>query len=178
MHKLSRGNHKHVFLTCPCFIFLTDNPHLLHPSMPPDLTATAGTIRGPLYTLQQSTLDSPHKIPMTTSPLLDPMPTLKIKVYNSSTMSSLELPSSGGCGGCGDGSDGEIMSLKTVGTMGGIRGGGEQHGHTLPREPGHSASATLGCLGGRLTIPNTGEERGRCHAEHLVTHKFNCHVLL
>ncbi|XP_031435049.1 netrin receptor UNC5B [Clupea harengus] len=123
-----------------------DNPHLLHPSMPPDLTATAGTIRGPLYSLQQSTLDSPHKIPMTTSPLLDPMPTtLKIKVYNSSTLSSLELPSGV--------SDVEIMSLKTVGTMG---GGREQHGHTLPREPGHSVSATLGCLGGRLTIPNTG----------------------
>ncbi|KAG5266652.1 hypothetical protein AALO_G00234630 [Alosa alosa] len=128
-----------------------DNPHLLHPSMPPDLTATAGTIRGPLYSLQQSTLDSPHKIPMTTSPLLDPMPTLKIKLYNSSTMSSLELPSSGG-----GGSDGEIMSLKMVGTMGGMRGGGDHYGHTLPREPGHSASATLGCLGGRLTIPNTG----------------------
>ncbi|KAL2082978.1 hypothetical protein ACEWY4_020751 [Coilia grayii] len=139
-----------------------DNPHLLHPSMPPDLTATAGTggtVRGPLYALQQSGLDSPHKIPMTTSPLLDPLPmsvpvpTLKIKVYNSSTMSSLELPPG----------DADIMSLKALGSMGSVGTGGtlggrelSQHGHTLPREPGHSASATLGCLGGRLTIPNTG----------------------
>uniref|UniRef100_A0A8C2F9Q1 Netrin receptor UNC5 n=1 Tax=Cyprinus carpio TaxID=7962 RepID=A0A8C2F9Q1_CYPCA len=122
-----------------------DNPHLLHPTAPPDLTASAGTLRGPLFSLQQATLDSQHKIPMTTSPLLDPLPSLKIKVYNSSTMSSLELPT-----GLGS-TDGEIMSLKTVGS-----GPKDHHGHTLPREPSHSASATLGYLGGRLTIPNTG----------------------
>ncbi|KAG1951166.1 netrin receptor UNC5B [Pimephales promelas] len=112
---------------------------------PPDLTASAGTFRGPLFALQQATLDSQHKIPMTTSPLLDPLPSLKIKVYNSSTMSSLELPSGPGS------TDGEIMSLKTVGS-----GPKDYRGHTLPREPSHSASATLGSLGGRLTIPNTG----------------------
>ncbi|XP_042624953.1 netrin receptor UNC5B-b-like isoform X6 [Cyprinus carpio] len=122
-----------------------DNPHLLHPTAPPDLTASAGILRGPLFSLQQATLDSQHKIPMTTSPLLDPLPSLKIKVYNSSTMSSLELPT-----GLGS-TDGEIMSLKTVGS-----GPKDHHGHTLPREPSHSASATLGYLGGRLTIPNTG----------------------
>ncbi|XP_022540465.1 netrin receptor UNC5B isoform X4 [Astyanax mexicanus] len=123
-----------------------DNPHLLHPSAPPDLTASAGTFRGPLFSsLQQSTLDSHHKIPMTNSPLLDPLPGLKIKVYDSSTMSSVELPAGPGS------SDGEIMSLKTVGS-----GTRDHYGHTLPGEPGHSASATLGCLGGRLAIPNTG----------------------
>ncbi|XP_073688565.1 netrin receptor UNC5B-b-like [Garra rufa] len=122
-----------------------DNPHLLNPTAPPDLTASAGTFRGPLFSLQQATLDSQHKIPMTTSPLLDPLPSLKIKVYNSSTMSSLELPAGPGS------TDGEIMSLKTVGS-----GPKDHHGHTLPREPSHSASATLGSLGGRLTIPNTG----------------------
>ncbi|XP_067092854.1 netrin receptor UNC5B isoform X4 [Osmerus mordax] len=124
-----------------------DNPHLLHPSAPPDLTATVGPFRGPLFSLQQGANDSPHKIPMTTSPLLDPLPSLKIKVYNSSTLSSLELPPSGGS------SDGEILSLKMVGTVGRDR---EHHGQTLSREPGHSTSATLGHLGGRLTIPNTG----------------------
>ncbi|TNM99859.1 hypothetical protein fugu_012892 [Takifugu bimaculatus] len=51
-----------------------DNPNPLHPSAPPDLTATAGTFRGPLFSLQQGANDSPHKIPMTTSPLLDPLP--------------------------------------------------------------------------------------------------------
>ncbi|KAA0718020.1 Netrin receptor UNC5B-b [Triplophysa tibetana] len=122
-----------------------DNPHLLHPAAPPDLTASAGTFRGPLYALQQATLDSTHKIPMTTSPLLDSLPSLKIKVYNASTMSSLELPAGP------DYSDGEIMSLKTVGS-----GPKDHYGHTLPREPSHSISITLGSLGGRLTIPNTG----------------------
>uniref|UniRef100_A0A674NHG0 Netrin receptor UNC5 n=1 Tax=Takifugu rubripes TaxID=31033 RepID=A0A674NHG0_TAKRU len=123
-----------------------DNPNPLHPSAPPDLTATAGTFRGPLFSLQQGANDSPHKIPMTTSPLLDPLPSLKIKVYNSSTLSSLELPADVR-------SDGEILSLNSVGTVGRER---DYYSHTLSREPGLSTSATLGNLGGRLTIPNTG----------------------
>uniref|UniRef100_A0AAZ3P1R7 Netrin receptor UNC5 n=1 Tax=Oncorhynchus tshawytscha TaxID=74940 RepID=A0AAZ3P1R7_ONCTS len=90
-----------------------DNPHLLHPSAPPDLTATAGTFRDPLFSLQQGANDGHHKIPMTTSPLLDPLPSLKIKV-------SVDVH------------------------------------HSLSREPGHSTSVTLGNLGGRLAIPNTG----------------------
>nr|XP_054606166.1 netrin receptor UNC5B isoform X3 [Nothobranchius furzeri] len=122
-----------------------DNP--LHPSAPPDLTATAGTFRGPLFSLPQGVNDSPHKIPMTDSLLLDPLPSLKIKVYNSSTLSSLELPADMSL------SDGEILSLKSVGTVGRER---DYHSHTMSREPGLSTSATLGNLGGRLTIPNTG----------------------
>ncbi|XP_047668712.1 netrin receptor UNC5B isoform X4 [Tachysurus fulvidraco] len=123
-----------------------DNLHVLHSSAPPDLTASAGTFRGPIFSsLQQSTLDSHHKIPMTNSPLLDALPSLKIKVYDSATMSSLELPTSLGC------ADEDIMSLKTMGSS--MR---EHRTHTLPAEPGHSTSATLGSLGGRLTIPNTG----------------------
>ncbi|MCI4376380.1 hypothetical protein PGIGA_G00187840 [Pangasianodon gigas] len=123
-----------------------DNLHVLHSSAPPDLTASAGTFRGPIFSsLQQSTLDSHHKIPMTNSPLLDALPSLKIKVYDSSTMSSLELPTSLGC------AEEDIMSLKTMGS-----GAREPRTHTLPAEPGHSTSATLGSLGGRLTIPNTG----------------------
>ncbi|KAG7265461.1 hypothetical protein CRUP_026381 [Coryphaenoides rupestris] len=143
------------------------NPHLLHPSAPPDLTAGAGTFRGPLFSMQQAMNDgSPHKIPMTVSPLLDPpLPSLKIKVYNSSTLSSLELPADGRSL-----TDAEVLSLKSMGTAGRERDHGDGHGHalghtlghahshvhTLSREPGLSTSATLGHLGGRLTIPNTG----------------------
>ena len=160
-----------LFLSLP-----PDNPHLLHPSAPPDLTATAGPFRGPLFSLQQGANDSPHKIPMTTSPLLDPLPSLKIKVYNSSTLSSLELPPSGGS------SDGEILSLKMVGTVGRDR---EHHGQTLSREPGQSTSATLGHLGGRLTIPNTGNVKAcsvthrKCNAlEHTRNSKWRCLLMV
>ncbi|XP_014896240.1 netrin receptor UNC5B isoform X3 [Poecilia latipinna] len=148
-----------------------DNP--LHPSAPPDLTATAGAFRGPLFSLPQGINDSPHKIPMTTSPLLDPLPSLKIKVYNSSTLSSLELPADMGVG------DGEILSLKSVGTVGRER---EFHSHTLSREPGLSTSATLGHLGGRLTIPNTGVSllvppgtipQGKFYEMYLIINKWD-----
>uniref|UniRef100_A0A8C6L5W4 Netrin receptor UNC5 n=1 Tax=Nothobranchius furzeri TaxID=105023 RepID=A0A8C6L5W4_NOTFU len=129
------------------FLPLTFLHNPLHPSAPPDLTATAGTFRGPLFSLPQGVNDSPHKIPMTDSLLLDPLPSLKIKVYNSSTLSSLELPADMSL------SDGEILSLKSVGTVGRER---DYHSHTMSRESGLSTSATLGNLGGRLTIPNTG----------------------
>uniref|UniRef100_A0A665V9J0 Netrin receptor UNC5 n=1 Tax=Echeneis naucrates TaxID=173247 RepID=A0A665V9J0_ECHNA len=150
-----------------------DNPHPLHPSAPPDLTATAGAFRGPLFSLQHGVNDSPHKIPMTTSPLLDPLPSLKIKVYNSSTLSSLELPTDMGPG------DGEILSLKSVGTVGRER---DFHSHTLSREPGLSTSATLGNLGGRLTIPNTGVSllvppgtipQGKFYEMYLIINKWD-----
>ncbi|XP_026045694.1 netrin receptor UNC5B isoform X1 [Astatotilapia calliptera] len=150
-----------------------DNPHPLHPSAPPDLTATAGAFRGPLFSLQQGVNDSPHKIPMTTSPLLDPLPSLKIKVYNSSTLSSLELPNDISSG------DGEILSLKSVGTVGRER---EYHTHTLSREAGLSTSATLGNLGGRLTIPNTGVSllvppgtipQGKFYEMYLIINKWD-----
>uniref|UniRef100_A0A7N8X3W8 Netrin receptor UNC5 n=1 Tax=Mastacembelus armatus TaxID=205130 RepID=A0A7N8X3W8_9TELE len=169
---------KSNFFTLSWFSLLSspvsvDNPHTLHPSAPPDLTATAGAFRGPLFSLQQGINDSPHKIPMTTSPLLDPLPSLKIKVYNSSTLSSLELPADMGSG------DGEILSLKSVGTVGRER---DYHTHTLSREPGLSTSATLGSLGGRLTIPNTGVSllvppgtipQGKFYEMYLIINKWD-----
>lgn len=137
-----------------------DNPQLLHPSMQPDLTASAGVYRGPMYALQ----DSSDKIPMTNSPLLDPLPNLKIKVYNSSTASSSSP-------GLHDGTD-LLGGVPATGTYPGdtTRDGhfanvrskalGSQHLLSLPREHGNSASGTFGYLGGRLTVPGTGKPRG------------------
>ncbi|XP_020638842.3 netrin receptor UNC5B isoform X2 [Pogona vitticeps] len=132
-----------------------DTPQLLHPSMQPDLTANAGVYRGPMYALQ----DSSDKIPMTNSPLLDPLPNLKIKVYNSSTVSSSSPGIHEGAdllGAMPPGTfpgenlrDNHFMNLRNK-TM------GSQQLLTLPREPGNSATGTFGCLGGRLTIPGTG----------------------
>ncbi|XP_074088869.1 netrin receptor UNC5B isoform X1 [Macrotis lagotis] len=131
-----------------------NNPQLLHPSVPPDLTASAGIYRGPVFALQ----DSSDKIPMTNSPLLDPLPSLKIKVYNSSTTSSTP--------GLPDGTD--LLGVLPMGTYPGegIRDAhflnlrnaslGSQQPLALPRDPSICASGTFGCLGGRLTIPGTG----------------------
>lgn len=114
-----------------------------------------------MYALQ----DSSDKIPMTNSPLLDPLPNLKIKVYNSSTASSSPR--------LNDGAD--LLGAVPTGTYPGdiardnhfmnIRNKamGSQHLLTLPREHGNSATGTFGCLGGRLTIPDTGKRQSeRC----------------
>ncbi|XP_031316980.1 netrin receptor UNC5B [Camelus dromedarius] len=131
-----------------------NNPQLLHPSVPPDLTASAGVYRGPMYALQ----DSADKIPMTNSPLLDPLPSLKIKVYNSSTTGSGPV--------LADGAD--LLGVLPPGTYPGdfardahflhLRSAslGSQQLLGLPRDPGSSVSGTFGCLGGRLSIPGTG----------------------
>lgn len=138
----------------PVFPGPADNPQLLHPSMQPDLTASAGVYRGPMYALQ----DSSDKIPMTNSPLLDPLPSLKIKVYNSSTTSSSP--------GLHDSTD-LLGGCPPTGTYPGdtardshfasVRSKGSQHLFSLPREHGYSASGTFGYLGGRLTVPGTGK---------------------
>ncbi|KAF6112138.1 unc-5 netrin receptor B [Phyllostomus discolor] len=122
--------------------------------MPPDLTASAGIYRGPVYALQ----DSADKIPMTNSPLLDPLPNLKIKVYSSST--------TGSGSGLPDGAD--LLGVLPPGTYPGdfsrdthflhLRSAslGSQQLLGLPRDPGSSVSGTFGCLGGRLSVPGTG----------------------
>lgn len=122
--------------------------------MPPDLTASASIYRGPKYALQ----DSANKIPMTNSPLLDPLPNLKIKVYSSGT--------TGSGPGLADGAD--LLGVLPPGTYPGdfardthflhLRSAslGSQQLLGLPRDPGSSVSGTFGCLGGRLSIPGTG----------------------
>lgn len=128
--------------------------------MPPDLTASAGIYRGPVYALQ----DSADKIPMTNSPLLDPLPSLKIKVYSSST--------TGSGSGLPDGAD--LLGVLPPGTYPGdfsrdthfmhLRSAslGSQQLLGLPREPGSSVTGTFGCLGGRLSIPGTGGSLSAC----------------
>ncbi|XP_067828510.1 netrin receptor UNC5B isoform X1 [Heptranchias perlo] len=130
-----------------------DNPQLLSSSIQPDLTANAGSYRGPMYTLQ----DTADKIPMTNSPLLDPLPSLKIKVYNSSTTTSVLAggmdPSGktplGTYPGGNSRDNNVVMNMRNKVLS-------SQHLGTMPREPGYSASGTFGCLGGRLTVPSSG----------------------
>eukprot|EP00061_Rhincodon_typus_P015061 g42527.t1 len=127
-------------------LLLLNNSQLLNSSIQPDLTASAGSYRGPMYTLQ----DTADKIPMTNSPLLDPLPSLKIKVYNSSTTTSMlvgEMDS--GMYPGGNSSDSNVtMNMRNKALS-------SQHLGTMPREPGYSASGTFGCQGGRLTVPNS-----------------------
>ncbi|NWR23824.1 UN5BB protein, partial [Emberiza fucata] len=163
-----------------------DNPQLLHPSMQPDLTASAGVYRGPMYALQ----DSSDKIPMTNSPLLDPLPSLKIKVYNSSTAFSSSP-------GLHDSTD-LLGGVPATGTYPGdmardshfanvrSKGLGSQHLLSLPREHGYSASGTFGYLGGRLTVPGTGVSllvphgaipQGKFYEMYLVLNKADTALL-
>ncbi|KFZ62063.1 Netrin receptor UNC5B, partial [Podiceps cristatus] len=139
------------------------------PSMQPDLTASAGVYRGPMYALQ----DSSDKIPMTNSPLLDPLPNLKIKVYNSSTASSSP--------GLHDGTD-LLGGIPATGTYPGdnTRDGhfanvrskalGSQHLLSLPRAPGNSARVSL-------LVPHGAIPQGKFYEMYLVLNKAESTLL-